>query len=177
MRTNVGGIKIWSTLMVIGAIAALAPGRALAQTKIVSNGVNYGSVVTLKGAPVDQEHWVGSQELTGVRVDDTGKGPFHNLATYINLIVFVDKGLAQMHGYETHTDKDGDKVVWEISAVDDPQHPGMQNGTGKILAATGKFAGMEGTVTFVVQMLKGFPDGTFRTICKEHMTITAKSST
>jgi len=177
MRTHAGWIIRSLTLSVLGTLAALAPGRTLAQTKIVSSGVNYGTVVTLKGAPLDQEHWVGSQELTGIRLDDTGKGPLHNLATYINIIVFVDKGVVQTRGYETHTDKDGDKVVWEISAVDDPQHPGMQNGTGRILAATGKFAGMEGTMTFVVQVMKGFPDGTFRTICKEHMTITAKSST
>jgi len=31
-------------------------------------------------------------------------------------------------------------------------------------------------MTFVVQVLKGFPEGTFRTICKENMKITAKSS-
>jgi len=124
-------------------VSMLAPiGQALAQTQVTYTGINYGSVSTLKGAPVDQEHFVGSQELNGIRIDDSGKGPFHNLATHIDLIFFVDKGIAKVHGFETHTDKDGDKVVWEISAVDDPQHPGMQNGTGKILAATGKFAGM-----------------------------------
>ena len=32
-------------------------------------------------------------------------------------------------------------------------------------------------MTFVVQVLKGFPEGTFRTmICKENMKITVKSS-
>jgi len=167
------------TLLIVAGVMVLfaLSGRADAQTKIVSTGVNYGSVVTLKGAPLDQEHFVGSQELMGIRVDDTGKGPFHNLTTHIAIIVFVNKGVAQMHGYETHTDRDGDKVVWEISGVDDPQHPGMQNGVGKILAATGKFAGMEGTMTYVVQGLKAYPEGTFRTICKERMEITAKGST
>lgn len=152
-----------------------ASGRVLAQAQVKYTGINYGSISTLKGAPLDQEHWVGSQELMGIRVDDSGKGPFHNLATHIHIIVFVDKGIATIHGYETHTDKDGDKVLWEISAVDDPQHPGMQHGTGKILAATGKFAGMEGTMTFVVQLVKGFPEGTFRTICKEYMKVIAKN--
>ena len=73
---------------------------------------------------MNQEHFVGSQELMGIRIDDTGKGPFHNLATHIALIIFVDKDGTKVRGYETHTDKDGDKVVWEMSAVDDPQHPG-----------------------------------------------------
>jgi hypothetical protein len=176
MRTYAGWTIRWLTLSVVGVFAVLASGRTLAQTKIVSSGVNYGSVVTLKWNQVDQEHFVGSQELMGIRIDDTGKGPLHNLATHIALIIFVDKDGAKVRGYETHSDKDGDKVVWEMSAVDDPQHPGMQNGTGKILAATGKFAGMEGTMTFVVQVMKGFPEGTVRTICKEHMTITAKGA-
>ena len=114
-----------------------ASGRVLAQSPVKYTGINYGSVSTLKGAPVDQEHFVGSQELNGIRIDDSGKSPFHNLATHIDLIFFVNKSIAKVHGFETHTDKDGDKVVWEISAVDDPQHLGMQNGTGKILAATG----------------------------------------
>ena len=155
----------------------LAPiGQVLAQTQVTYTGINYGSISTLKGAPLDQEHWVGSQELMGIRVDDSGKGPFHNLATHIVIITFYDKGVGKMRGYETHTDKDGDKVVWEISGVDDPQHPGTMNGTGKILAGTGKFAGMDGTMTFVVQGMKGFPEGTFRTICKEKMKVTVKSS-
>ena len=157
-------------------VLMLAPiGQVLAQTQVTYTGINYGSVSTLKGASLDQEHWVGSQDIMGIRVDDSGKGPFHNVATHIASIVFVDKGVGQSRGYETHTDKDGDKVVWEISAVDDPQRPGTVNGTGKILAATGKFAGMEGTMTFVVQVMKGFPEGTFRTICKENMKITVKN--
>jgi len=167
----------WKLLLSSVALMLATRGQVFAQTQVTYTGVNTSSVSTLKGASLDQGHWVGFQELMGIRVDDSGKGPFHNVTTHIATIVFVDKGVWQSRGYETHTDKDGDKVVWEISSVADPQHPGTGNGTGKILAATGKFAGMEGTMTFVLQVMQGFPEGTARTICKENMKITVRNPT
>jgi hypothetical protein len=86
--------------------------------------------------------------------------------------VYVDKGVGRYHGYETHADKDGDKVVWEI--WDFPS--GSNKGKGKIIGATGKFTGIEGTMDFVLQPTpNGFPEGTSRTICQEVCRLTLKN--
>ncbi len=146
-------------------------GQAFGQTQVTSTGTNYGST-TWKVMPIDQDHMVFIGEQVGVRVDDTGKGPFHNMATHIAMIMYMEKGEFVYHGYETHADKDGDKVIWEI--WDFPA--GTNRGKGKIIGATGKFEGMEGTMDFVLQPTpKGFPEGTTRTICQEVMKLTLKN--
>ncbi len=146
-------------------------GQAFAQTQMTSTGTNYGST-TWKVMPVDQDHLVFIGEQVGVRVDDSGKGPFNNTATHIAMILYMEKGVFHTRGYETHVDKDGDKIVWEI--WDFPA--GTNKGKGKILYATGKFAGMQGTVDYVLQPTpKDFPEGTSRTICQEVWKLTLKN--
>ena len=154
-------MKYFTIALVIFAVLA-AVGQAVAQTQMMSVGTNYGSNVT-KIFPIDQDHWVGTQEITGIRLDDSGKGPFHQMTTHIVLILYGDKSGVRMHGYSTFMDKDGDKVMaelWEASLT-------SPKGRGKVLGGTGKFAGIEGTVDYEVSNPKGFPEGTDRTICRE----------
>jgi hypothetical protein len=63
---------------------------------------------------IDRNHWVATSKQMGVRLDDSGKGPFHNLASDVKLVVYGDKTGVHYQGYETHMDKDGDKMIWEI---------------------------------------------------------------
>jgi hypothetical protein len=162
----------WRIAAVFCLVLALAwRGQAFAQTQMTSTGTNYGST-TWKVMPVDQDHMVFIGEQVGVRVDDSGKGPFNNTATHIAMILYMEKGVFRTHGYETHVDKDGDKIVWEI--WDFPA--GTNKGKGKILYTTGKFAGMQGTVDYVLQPTpKDFPEGTSRTICQEVWKLTLKN--
>jgi hypothetical protein len=157
---------------VLSLVLALSVGgQVFAQTQMTSTGVNYGSI-TWKFMPIDKDHAVLIGEQPGVRVDDSGKGPFNNLATHIAMIMYLDKGVAQYHGYETHVDKDGNSLVWEIWGFP----AGSNKGKGKLIGATGKFEGMEGTVDFVLQPTpKGFPEGSSRTICKEVWNLTLKN--
>jgi len=160
--------------LVVAAGAAIffaLAGRADAQTQVTSTGVNYGSWTMVKWIQIDEERGVGFQELMGIRLDDTGKGPFHNIATLLSLVVYVDKTGVKFDGYDTYTDKDGDKVVWALTGG---VIQGVNKGTAKIIAATGKFDGMQGTMDFVTQDLKSFPEGTGRTMCRESMKLTVK---
>lgn len=145
-------------------------GRAQAQTRLTSTGTNYGSFSTVKTVVIDQERLVLQMELMGIRLDDTGAGPFHKIATHILMLTYIDKGVVSYHGIETHTDKDGDKVIWEMSGEVTTE----DRGRGKVIAATGKFAGMEGTMDFVTTQIKAFPEGTGRTFCKETMNLVLK---
>ncbi len=143
--------------------------QVAAQTQMTSKGTNYGSSTTTL-SPIDQERWVATSDQMGVRIDDTGAGPFNQMATDIKMILYADKAGVHYRGYETHMDKDGDKVIWEI--WDFPS--GSNKGKGTIIGATGKFAGMEGTMDFVLEHPKGFPAGTGRTVCREVMNLTLK---
>ena len=147
-------------------------GEGLSQTQkeMTLTGTNT-SAATRKTVQLDQDHSVCQFEAMGVRVDDSGGGPFHEISTYIVAIRYADKGVSTFKGIETHTDKDGDKVIWEIA-----QTPGAApgTGTGKIIGATGKFTGWQGTMEYATKVPKGFPDGTNRWICREVMKITTK---
>jgi hypothetical protein len=162
-------MKYLTIALVIFAVLA-AGGQAVAQTQMTSVGTNYGSNVT-KISPIDQDHWVGTQEITGIRLDDSGKGPFHLMTTHIVLILYGDKSGVRLHGYSTFMDKDGDKVMADLSeaSLTSPK------GKGKVLGGTGKFAGIEGTVDYEVSNPKGFPEGTDRTICREVWKLTLKT--
>ncbi len=162
-------MKYLTIVSVIAAILATG-GQAVAQTQMTSVGTNYGSNVT-KISPIDQDHWVGTQEITGIRLEDSGKGPFHLMTTHIVLILYGDKSGVRLHGYSTFMDKDGDKVMAELSeaSLTSPK------GKGKVLGGTGKFAGIEGTCEYEVSNPKGFPEGTGRTICREVWKLTLKT--
>ena len=161
----------WRIASFCMVLAVALVGQAFAQNQMTSTGINYGSS-TFQISQIDQEHMVGTGEQLGIRVDDTGKGPFHLLSTDIRMIMYIDKAGVRYRGFETHMDKDGDKVIWEI--WDFPA--GSNKGKGKIIGATGKFTGMEGTMDFELQNPpKGFPEGTTRTICKEFMKVTLKA--
>lgn len=161
----------WLSVLACLVLVLALGGQASAQAQIISTGTNYGAS-TMKMSPIDQDHWVATVEQMGIRVDDTGKGPFHLLSTDIQMIMYGDKNGIQYHGYETHVDKDGDKVIWEIWGFP----VGTEKGKGKVVGATGKFAGMEGTMDFALaNPPKGFPEGTSRTVCKEVMKVTLKA--
>jgi hypothetical protein len=158
-----------SVLSLVLTIAWGGQVLAQAQKEMTLTGTNY-SGGSGKRVQLDQDHSVSQLEYMGVRVDDSGGGPFHGISTHIMLIAYADKGGRRFRGYETHTDKDGDKVVWEI--MDSPASPGT--GTGVIIGATGKFTGMQGAMEFKLQFPKPFPEGTIRLVCREVMKITTK---
>ena len=86
------------------------------------SGTHYWSS-TPKVFPIDPNRLVVQLELFGVRVNDSGDGPFHGASVHIVVVTYVSKGYNRMEnpldptrnrGYETWTDKDGDKVIWEL---------------------------------------------------------------
>jgi len=160
----------YSLVLVLSLVLALSlGGHVFAQTQMTFTGTNYASS-TLKAMPIDQDHIVLIGEQMGVEVND--KAPFNNLSTHFSLIVFIDKGASHVRGYGTYVDKDGDKFVIEI--WDFPA--GSPNKVrGKVIGATGKFAGMEGGADAVSQSPRGWPEGTSRTICQEVWKLTLKN--
>jgi len=162
----------WRITAVFSVILAAAfGGQVFAQAQMTDSGTNYGSA-TPRVMPIDKDHLVLTWEQMGVRVDDSGKGPFHNMATHLAMIIYIDKGVEQDHGYMTQSDKDGDTVIWEIWAFP----IGSRTGKGKIIGATGKFEGIEGTMDYVLAPTpKSVPADTGRTIAHEVIKYTLKN--
>ncbi len=159
----------WRVTVFCLVLAVAMGGQVVAQTQIAFTGTNYASS-TLKAMPIDQEHLVLIGEQVGVEVND--KAPFNNLSTHFALIVYFDKGAQHLHGYGTYVDKDGDKFVVEIW---DFPSGSPTKGKGKVIGATGKFTGMEGSADFVTQSLGGWPQGTGRIVCQENWKLTLKN--
>jgi hypothetical protein len=121
---------------------------------------------------LDQDRMIVQFETLGVRVNDKAEDPFHEASVHIVGILYRGKDGAKLRGFETWADKDGDKLIWEImerKADDAP--PGTSPGTAKVLSGTGKYAGMQGTMDWLLRYPKAFPDGTGRGVCRENVTL------
>jgi hypothetical protein len=135
---------------------------------VTFKGTNYAST-DLKAMPIDKGHLVLFGEQLGVEIND--QPAFNKMSTHFSVIVYFDKDGGHFHGYGVYADKDGDTMVWEI--WDSPA--GADGGKGKLVGATGKFAGMEGTAEFVNEHPKGWPESTGRLICREVFNLTLKN--
>jgi hypothetical protein len=135
------------------------------------SGTHYWSS-TPKAFPVDPAHpdrIMAQSEIFGVRVNDSGDGPFNGASVHIVTVGFYGKDFNRERSYESWTDKDGDKVIWELT--DRPS--GASSSPGRLIVGTGKYTGWEGTMEFTLQFPKPFPEGTMRGICREVVKIEA----
>jgi hypothetical protein len=144
-------------------------GQAFAQVakEVQFSGTHYYGH-TPKVFKLDQDQMIMQFETLGVRVNDSGEGPFHEASVHIVGILSRGKDGTRLRGFETWTDKDGDKLVWEImeKKIANPE-PGTSPGTAKVFSGTGKYIGMQGTMDWVLRFPKPFPEGTGRGICRE----------
>ena len=144
-------------------------GQVSAQTQVTVKGALY-QAGTPQVTAIDQEHWVAVEDLRGVKIDTTtGSGPLTDMTADNKLVLFGDKNVIHFHGYLTLMDKDGDKMVYEIS---DASAASPGKAAGKIVASTGRFAGMEGTIETTIVGLTPFQDGARYSIgyCVEKLT-------
>jgi hypothetical protein len=140
------------------------------QTKEEMNfsGTHYWSS-TPKVFQVDPDRSIMQLELFGVRVNDSGDGPFHGASVHIVTVAYSSKGYNGFRAYVTWTDKDGDKVIWEL--MDTP--PSSSSSPGRLIEGTGKYTGWQGTIEYTLEYPKSFPEGTMRGICREVVKIVA----
>ncbi len=151
-----------SVLTLVLAITWAGEGLAQAKKEMTITGTHYWSS-TPKGFQVDPDRFIRHPELFGVRVNDGGDGPFHGASVHIVGVAYSSKGYNGFRGYETWTDKDGDKVIWEL--LDTPA--GASSSPARLIEGTGKYSGWQGTMEYTLQFPRPFPQGTIRGICRE----------
>ncbi len=125
---------------------------------------------TPKVYKLDQEQMIIQFETLGVRVNDSGDGPFHEASVHIVGVLHRGKDGSRLRAFETWADSDGDKLVWELveKAAKDSA-PGTSPGTAKVFSGTGKYVGMQGSMDWLLRYPKSFPAGTGRGMCREEV--------
>ncbi len=155
-------------ILVLSLVFAISLGwNAIAQ--MPKEGTIAGTNIyagTHRAIPIDKERLIMTYENTGIRVEDSGGGPFHQVATHNIGILYFEKGVGRLRGYVTITDKDGDKVTWELTETDSKLGLSPVNGTGKIICGTGKFTGIQGSFEYTRQNVRAAADGTHQAISK-----------
>ena len=157
-----------SVLSLLLVIAWGVEGFAQTKKEMTFSGTHYWSS-TPKAFQIDPDRLIMPMELFGIRVNDSGDGPFHGASVHIVAVTYRTKGYYGFRGYETWTDKDGDKVIWEL--LDTP--PGASTSPGRLIDGTGKYAEWQGTIEYSMQYPKAFPEGTRRGITRETTKIVA----
>ncbi len=121
---------------------------------------------THKAILIDKERLVMTYENTGVRIEDSGEGPFAKVATHNVGVMYFEKGVGRLRGYVTITDKDGDKVTWELTETESKLGLNPVNGAGIIISGTGKFTGIQGSFEYTRQNVRAAADGTHQAVSK-----------
>ena len=176
-------MKIRFLFALVGlAISLAVPTFATENKEINFSGTHYWTG-TPKVIQIDPDRIILEMEIYGVRVNDSNDGPFNGASVYIATLHYenrahnktgnpVDPAVASRN-YEVWTDKDGDKVIWELT--DDAS--GRPSGTARLIDGTGKYTGWQGTMEYTLQFPKPFPEGTARGICREVVKLLAPSGT
>jgi hypothetical protein len=148
------------------ALTLIGGGKSFAQAKkeMTFSGTHYFSS-TPKIFRLGPDQIIMQAENLGVRVNDSGDGPFHGTSVHIVLVSYRSKEYNGNRGYVTWIDKDGDKVIWELLDA----LPGASSSPGRMIAATGKYVGWQGTIEYTMQFPRPFPEGTGRGICRENI--------
>jgi len=121
---------------------------------------------THKIIPLDKGNFVFTYENWGVRVSDSGEGPFHGMSTHNVGVMSFENGVGRLRGYVFNMDKDGDQMVMELTEEGVKLEPGPISGTAKIIGGTGKFKGIEGSLEYTRRSMKPVEKGTHQAISR-----------
>ena len=119
-----------------------------------------------KMIPLDKEHFVLTYENFGVRVSDSKEGPLHGMSTHNVGVMYFENGVGKLRGYIFNIDKDGDKVIMELTEEAAQLGPKPTNGKGKIIGGTGKFKGIQGNMEYTRRNMMPAETGTHQAISR-----------
>jgi hypothetical protein len=145
---------ILSSILALTFLLALVPfsKAEMAKEGTISGTVTYGG--THKVYPLDKENFAYTYENFGVRVSDSKTGPFHGMSTHNIGITYFENGVGRLRGYIFNVDKDGDKVIIELTEEGVKLGSNPVSGKGKIVGGTGKFKGIQGSYEYTRRSMK-----------------------
>ncbi len=153
-------------MAVFVVLALLLGGQAFSQTRLTVKTVCYVAE-ELKVLPIDKDHLLVTLDENGIQSADNPA--FNNISCHFSTVTYVDKGVLHFRGYGVYTDKDGDMILTEYA--DNP----AGGGRARVIGATGKFAGIQGTSDYTTEFPKAWPEGTGRLIARGDWNFTLKN--
>lgn len=159
-RVIVASILSFVLLFAFGMVAY----GEMAKEGSLSGTVTYAG--SHKIIPLDKEHFVLTYENFGVRVSDSKEGPFHGMSTHNMGVMYFENGVGRLRGYIFNIDKDGDKVIMELTEEASQLSPKPTSGTAEIIGGTGKFKGIEGNMEYTRRTMMPAAKGTHQAISK-----------
>ena len=159
-RLFVASILSFVLLITIGVVAY---GEMAKEGSLAGKNTYAG---THRMIPLDKERFILVYENMGVRTSDTGEGPFHGMSTRNQGIMYFEKGVGRLRGYLISADKDGDKMITELTEENSQLGGPPTSGTGKIIGGTGKFKGIQGEYKYTRQNVRPIAEGTHQAISK-----------
>jgi hypothetical protein len=159
-RVIVASILSFVLLFAFGSVAY----GEMAKEGTISGTLTYAG--THKIIPLDKNNFVFTYENRGVRVSDSREGPFHGMSTHNQGIMYFEKGVGRLRGYLISVDKDGDKMITELTEENSQLGGPPTSGTGKIVGGTGKFKGIQGEYEYTRQNMYPVAEGTHQAVSK-----------
>ena len=135
---------ILSSILVLTFLLVFMPTSKaeMAKEGTISGTITYAG--THKLYPLDKENFAFTYENFGVRVADSKKGPFHGMTIHNIGIMYFQNGVGRLRGYVFNVDKDGDKVIMELTEEGVKVGSNPISGKAEIIGGTGKFKGIQG---------------------------------
>ena len=81
-------------------------------------------------------------------------------------VMYFENGVGRLRGYVFNVDKDGDKVIMELTEEASHLAPKPTSGTAKIIGGTGKFKGIEGNMEYTRRNMRPVAKGTHQSISR-----------
>lgn len=157
---------ILASILVIAFLLAFVP---ISKAEMAKEGSLSGTVTyagSHKVIPLDKERFVLTYENFGVRVSDNKESPLHGMSTHNVGVMYFENGVGRLKGYIFNIDKDGDKVIIELTEEASQLGPNPTSGKGKIIGGTGKFKGIQGSMEYTRKNMKPAAEGTHQAISR-----------
>jgi hypothetical protein len=159
-----------ATILVVAFLLAFVP---ISKAEMAKEGSASGTV-TYTGShqiiPLDKERFVIKYENFGVRVSDDKESPLHGMSTHNIGVMYFENGIGRLRGYIFNIDKDGDKIIMELTEEASQLAPKPTSGKGKIIGGTGKFKGIQGSMEYTRRNMYPAAKGTHQAISRGKVT-------
>ena len=111
-----------------------------------SISVHSGYWVVAESVPFGDKNVLGHGNNRGITFNDKGSGPLHLGPTDCFSAFSTVAGRTKVKGYCAFGDTDGDRIFTDFSGAFNAE--GYVQGTHEVDGGTGKYAGIQGTMTF-----------------------------
>ena len=154
-----------SGILLLAAGALLQSGAAAWAEELAKEGRYTVQYTATNPAPMKPMTIGNNREMVVTNavmwaINESGSGFLHDMTGRCSGWVIIDTAAVafESHGYCNYADKDGDQM---FEQYDWPMQPrgSATNGTGKWIGGTGKYAGLQGTITLKGRSLKPAVDG------------------